>query len=167
MPHEATAILSLPLSSTHAEDRLIWIATRNGRYSTKSAYQLLSKEEEVKALDPSNTADNKHFWWDIWSLNLPNKIRHFLWRAAIVSFPTKLNLMKRNITVNTLCDRCCCETEDTIHAFWDCIEVKNLWWKLEWCQPFLAEKLVCFRDFCQGKFAQKSPHLVEVFAYIA
>ena len=74
VPHEAAAILGLPLCSTHAEDRLIWTATRNGRYSTKSAYQLLSKEEEVKALGPSNTADNKQFWLDIWSQNLPNKI---------------------------------------------------------------------------------------------
>ena len=133
VPHEAAAILSLPLSSTHAEDRFIWTAMRNGHYSTKSAYQLLSKEEEVKAPGLSNTADNKQFWWDIWSLNLPNKIRHFLWQAAIDSLPTKLNLMTRNITVNALCDRCCCETKDTIHALWDCIEVKILWWKLEWC----------------------------------
>ena len=153
VPREVTAILSFPLSSTHAEDRLIWTATRNGCYSTKSAYQLPSKEEAVKALGPSNTADNKQFWSDIWSLNLPNKIQHVLWRAANDSLPTKLNLIKRNITANSLCDRCCCETDDTIHALWDCIEVKNVWWELERCRPFLAEKLVCFRDLCQGILA--------------
>ena len=167
VPHEAAAILGLPLSSTHVEDRLIWTATSNGVYSTKSAYQLLSKEAEVKAPGPSNLADNKQFWLDIWALNLPNKIRHFLWRAAIDSLPTKLNLMNRNITANSLCDGCGCETEDTIHALWDCIEVKNVWWKLVRCRPFLTEKLVCCRDLCQGILALKSPHLVETFAYIA
>ncbi|KAL0012228.1 hypothetical protein SO802_007336 [Lithocarpus litseifolius] len=35
------------------------------------------------------------------------------------------------------------------------------------CRPFLAEKLVCSRDLCQGSFALKSPHLAETFAYIA
>ena len=79
VPHEAAAILGLPLSSMHVEDKLIWTAMRNGCHSTKLAYQLLSKEEELKTLGPSNTMDNKQFWLDIWSLNLPNKIRHFLW----------------------------------------------------------------------------------------
>jgi len=59
VPHEAAAILGLPLSSTHAKGRLIWTAASNGVYSTKSTYQLLSREVEVKALDPSNLADNK------------------------------------------------------------------------------------------------------------
>ena len=42
-----------------------------------------------------------------------------------------------------------------------------MWWELVQCCPFLAEKLVCFRDLCQGIFALKSPHLAETFAYIA
>ena len=167
VPHEFVAILGLPLSSTHAEDRLIWTTTRDGCYSTKSTYQLFSKEEAVKALGQSNTIDHKQFWLDIWSLNLPNKIQHFLWRAANDSLPTKLNLMKRNITANSLSDRCCYATKDTIHAIWDFIVLKNIWWELERCQPFLAEKLVCFRDLRQGMLAQKLLHLAEIFAYIA
>ena len=53
VPHEAIAILGLPLSSTYAEDKLNWAATRNGCCSTKSAYQLLSKEATAKAPGPS------------------------------------------------------------------------------------------------------------------
>nr|POE58608.1 hypothetical protein CFP56_50196 [Quercus suber] len=41
-PHEATAILGIPMSSTRPEDKLIWTATPNGCHSTKSAYHLLS-----------------------------------------------------------------------------------------------------------------------------
>ena len=166
-PYKAAAILGLPLSSTQAKDKLIWLATRNGQYSTKSAYQLLSNEEAVKAPSPSNTAANKQFWLDIWLLNLPNKICHFLWRAANDSLPTKLNLLKRNITANSMCDRYSCEIKDTIHALWDCIKVKGIWWELESCRPFLAERLVCFRDLCQGILAQNAPQLAETFAYMA
>ena len=167
MPHEAVAILGLPLSSTHEEDRLIWIATSKGVYSTKSAYQLLQNDAEVKAPGPSNSTENKQFWLDIWTLNLPNKIKHFLWLAVNDSLPTKLNLMKRNITAKPLCDRCDCETEETIHALWDCIEVKNAWWELVGCRLCLVEKLASFRDLFQGILARKSSHLAETFAYIA
>ena len=109
----------------------------------------------------------KQFWLDIWLLNLPNKICHFLWRAANDSLPTKLNLLKRNITANSMCDCYSCEIEDTIHALWDCIKVKGIWWELESCRPFLAERLVCFRDLCQGILAQNAPRLAETFAYMA
>ena len=106
-PHKATAILRIPLSSTRAEDKLIWTATPNGCYSTKSAYHLISTEAAKKIPGPSNTIAHKKFWLDIWQLKVPNKIRHFIWRAANRSLPKKKkkNLLQRNITANALCDR--------------------------------------------------------------
>lgn len=44
---------------------------------------------------------------------------------------------------------------------------KNVCWELERCRPFLAKKLICFRDLFQGILAQKIPHLAELFSYIA
>ena len=164
---EATAILGIPLSSTRAEDKLIWMATPNGCYSTKSAYHLLSNEVAKKIPGPSNTSAHKKFWLDIWQSKVPNKIRHFIWRAANESLPTKKNLLQRNITANALYDHCSSETEDTFHAIWGCAEVKSVWWELERCRPLLAETLVCFRDLFQGILAQNIPHLAELFAYIS
>ena len=168
-PHKATAILRIPLSSTRAEDKLIWTATPNGCYSTKSAYHLISTEAAKKIPGPSNTIAHKKFWLDIWQLKVPNKIRHFIWRATNRSLPKKKkkNLLQRNITANALCDRCSSETKDTIHAIWGCAEVKSVWWEMEHCRLFLAEKLVCFRDLFQGILAQNIPHLAELFAYIS
>ena len=141
------------------------LLTRNGCYSTKSAYHLLSNELVAKNPGPSNTIAHKKFWLDIWSLNVPNKIWHFIWRASNDSLPKKMNLLKRNIMVNSLCDCCCSETKDAIHVLglsWG----KNRLMGVEQCWPFLAEKLVCFRDLFQGILAQKIPHLAELFAYI-
>lgn len=106
------------------------LLTRNGCYSTKSAYHLLSNEAVAKNPGPSNTTAHKKFWLDIWSLNVPNKIRHFILRASNDYLPTKMNLLKRNVTANSLCDYSCCETEDAIHAIWGCPEVKIVWWEL-------------------------------------
>jgi len=52
---------------------------KNGYYTTKSTYQLLSKEAEALTPSTSNLAGHKHFWVDLWSMNVPNKIRHFIW----------------------------------------------------------------------------------------
>ena len=137
-PHEAFAILGIPLSSTQVKDKLIWMATPNGCYSTKSAYHPLSTEVAKKIPGPSNMTAYKKFWLDIWQLKVPNKIRHFIWRVANESLPTKKNLLQRNITANALCDGCSSETEDTIHAIWGCAKVKSVWWELEHCRPFVG-----------------------------
>ena len=74
LPHEATTILSLPLSHLGVEDKLIWAATKNGIYSTKSAYQLLNDTTKSAATGPSNRIAHKNFWHKVWSLNVPSKI---------------------------------------------------------------------------------------------
>ena len=92
LPHEAKAIISIALSTTSIEDKLIWSATSNGCYSTKFAYHLLSNEAELSKPSPSNPMAHNQLWGHLWSLNVPNKIWHFQWRASNDSLPTKKNL---------------------------------------------------------------------------
>nr|XP_023887877.1 uncharacterized protein LOC112000001 [Quercus suber] len=165
LPHEAEAILSLPLSFNGKEDRLIWAETTNGYYTTKSTYRLLLKEAEAATPGTSNSAAQKLFWQELWSLNVPNKIRHFLWRAANDSLPTKKNLQKRIITQDPTCDRCRDGIEDGIHAIWGCQMVKQVWWELENCREYLNERFASFHDLLQGILAQKNPKLAELFAF--
>lgn len=119
LPHEAKSILSLPLSSNGLKvDTVIWIGTKNGHYSTKSAYRFPSDEESVAAPGPSDPTEHKQFWQEIWSLNVPNKIHHFIWRACNESFPTKQNLYRQKVALNGEC--CYYEDEDIIYALWGC-----------------------------------------------
>ena len=92
----------------------------NGYYTTKSTYRLLLKVVEAATPGTSNSAAQKLFWQELWSLNVPNKICHFLWRVANDSLPTKKNLQKRNITQDPTYDRCRDGIEDGIHAIWGC-----------------------------------------------
>ena len=48
MPHEANAVLSIPLSNGRPKDTLIWQKSKNGVYTTKSAYCLLADSEALK-----------------------------------------------------------------------------------------------------------------------
>ena len=123
-------------------------------------------EAVVSVPGPSNPNAHNQFWRHLWSLKVPNKIRHFLWRASNDSQPTKRNLQKRNILPESTCERCGDNTEDTIHALWGCPMVKGTWWELEQCRAFLWEKFKCFHDLLQGVFAQNNSRMAELFVYI-
>ncbi|XP_026434352.1 uncharacterized protein LOC113331933 [Papaver somniferum] len=58
------------------KDRIRWTKTRNGTFTVKSAYNTLL--DEVSA---SNTSSNTSFIWKrLWSMKLPPKVLHLLWR---------------------------------------------------------------------------------------
>ena len=50
----------------------------------------------------------------------------FLWLACHDHLPTKLCLLRRNITTNDLCPLCKSEPESVIHTLRDCFHVKPL-----------------------------------------
>lgn len=53
LPHEANAVLRIPLSTRRPEDSLIWQRTKNGIYSTKSAYWMLAESTALSNPGPS------------------------------------------------------------------------------------------------------------------
>ena len=57
-------------------------------------------------------------WKGVWNLQVPQKVKHMLWRVANESIPTLYNLMYRNVVKSTYCPNCKDPCEDTIHALW-------------------------------------------------
>ena len=98
------------------EDILIWPLTAYGDYSVRSAYRMLVDNENQSL--PSSFAPNGDgsVWKKIWKVRVPHKIRHFLWRAAKDSLPTKQNLEARHIPVGNFCDGCGDHLESVMHA---------------------------------------------------
>ena len=97
-PHEAKVIKGLPLSFQLPSDKLIWAASSNGLFSVRSAYSLavqLTKPEAVGT--SSDSSHRRHFWRRIWSLSIPHKLRHFVWRVCKEILPSKANLVKRKV----------------------------------------------------------------------
>lgn len=155
-PHEARAILGIPLSSRQVSDKLIWAGTKSGKYTTKSAYKLLSG---TPTAGPSNPSAHSSFWKQIWELEVPNKIKHFIWRACCESLPSKKNLFTKKVTRNATCDLCHDGVEDAIHALWGCQVLKEVWWEEPCLRNQLAVQFVEFRDLWIG--------IAERFAYVA
>ena len=167
LPHEAEAVLSIPLNKRRPEDSLIWQKTKNGVYTTRSAYRMLPEIEALSKSGQSNPAANNGIWKKKWSPNVLNKIKHFLWRACCKALPTKKNLCKRKVTRNDVCENCGEEVEDTIHALWECLVLKEIWWEIDICRSNLFNRFTCFRDLLTGIFRVQEPNCAEIFAYVA
>ena len=163
-PHEARIVLGIPLSSRLPPDKLIWTGTKSGRYSTISAYKLLA---EKPSSGPSDPSAHSRFWKFIWALEVPNKIKHFIWRACRESLPTKKNLCTRKLTRNSTCDLCQEGVEDVIHSLWGCPVLKEIWWEEPCLRQQLYTQFVDFRDLCLGVTNIEDQHLAERFAFVA
>lgn len=100
-------ILSILLSAHGARDRLIWIGSRNGKFLVRSAYHLTQVAQErggqATSLDQSMAWK---IWRGIWSMNVPNKVKHFTWKACRNILATKENLWRRKVTQEGLCEEC-------------------------------------------------------------
>ncbi|XP_050290092.1 uncharacterized protein LOC126728284 [Quercus robur] len=67
------------------------MASPDGSYTVKTAYHMLASE--VLHSSPSSFGGMAgNVWKGIWKIKTPQKIKHFIWRAAKGSLPTKQNL---------------------------------------------------------------------------
>ncbi|KAH9669444.1 reverse transcriptase domain-containing protein [Citrus sinensis] len=90
---DADAIMNIPLPRNHSRDQVIWHYDRKGEYSVKSGYQIALK---IKVPDtPSSSVNSNNQWKVIWTLNIPEKIKIFLWRAIRNLLPTAVNLWRK------------------------------------------------------------------------
>ncbi|GKV14959.1 hypothetical protein SLEP1_g25757 [Rubroshorea leprosula] len=103
-------------------DKWEWVHKRDGKYSSSSAYSLLSNTQQ----NP-----NEKFFKRIWNNNIPSKIAAFNWRVVLDKIPTNKNLLKRGID-SVMDDGKCrlCEEEeeeDSAHLFLRCKVAKWTW----------------------------------------
>uniref|UniRef100_A0A7N2LPB7 Reverse transcriptase zinc-binding domain-containing protein n=1 Tax=Quercus lobata TaxID=97700 RepID=A0A7N2LPB7_QUELO len=89
-----------------------------------SAYRMLMEAKTSALLSSSSPMSTHRIWKKIWKLKFPNKIRHFLWRAAKDSFPTKQNLRLRHIPIDDTCDGCSDQSESLMHCLWLCDQAR-------------------------------------------
>ena len=124
---EASIICNIPLCCYNNEDKLIWRATSSGIFSVRSAYYLDMERKERKKGEGSSSSLNGNFWKEIWSLNVPNSAKVFLWKACKNILPTKDNLLRRGVVKEDVCFVCQRETETAGHVLWDCPSSKDVW----------------------------------------
>ncbi|GKV14964.1 hypothetical protein SLEP1_g25762 [Rubroshorea leprosula] len=103
-------------------DEWEWMHSKESRYSSKTAYSLLTKV-------PRSLTQEKVFR-RVWNPNLPSKISAFNWQLLLNRLPTKSNLLKRGLGVimgDGNCNLCQEEEEDETHLFLKCKNVRWIW----------------------------------------
>jgi len=133
---EATKVLNIPLSPVFPIDRLIWLGTKTGLFSVRSAYHLCMELHQKSQGECSNPVVRDGYWQDIWSLKAPNSVKMFMWRASRNILPTKSNLFLKRVVDSKTCPCCLIEDEDVLHDLWSCPAVQDIWG----CGPRIFQK---------------------------
>lgn len=80
-------ILSIPLREDLSPDVWVWNHSKNCIYSIKSGYWVAVQLSSI-ACNPGNSDS----WRKLWKLQIPPKLKIFLWRAARSCLPNRANL---------------------------------------------------------------------------
>jgi hypothetical protein len=129
---DAKIIIQIPIQE-HIQDFMAWHYDKRGIFSVKSAYRVAvdsAARESISGLTSSSSAAEEHGnldWHKIWSLPLPKKVLHFLWRLSTNSLPLRMKLHHRGMQVDTRCPLCFRLDEDGGHCFVKCKKVKHVW----------------------------------------
>uniref|UniRef100_A0A2N9FZG8 Reverse transcriptase domain-containing protein n=1 Tax=Fagus sylvatica TaxID=28930 RepID=A0A2N9FZG8_FAGSY len=75
----------------------------------------------------SDPEGRSRFWRKLWRLNIPGKVKHFIWRACNESLPTRQNLCRRKILEDHRCAICSGISETTTHILWECPFANCVW----------------------------------------
>ena len=128
LPFEADTILSIPLSYSLPDNKLIWMGNKRGEFSVRSAYYVALPIVETNHESESSTGDLRTpLWKKVWHLNLPAKTRIFSWQAWMNALSTMQNLRARGVNTDgkcLICDQC---NENTLHALFACDIPKLVW----------------------------------------
>ena len=101
-------------------DRVVWSLEKSGRFSVKSLYEGLTKNECGVSLKRN------------WKGKIPAKIKIFLWLVSNDVVLTKDNLLKRKWQGDPTC--VFCECDETIpHLFFQCPVAKVIWLVIAKC----------------------------------
>lgn len=122
---DAEQITRIPLPRQPNPDQVVWHYDKKGEYSVKSGYQLALK---MKTPDMASCSEEKqNFWKAIWYLQIPEKVKIFMWRAFNDLLPTMENLWKRKVVQFPRCQRCYGMGESIFHALFACKVSKKTW----------------------------------------
>ena len=124
LPHEEGTILNIKPSKSGAPDKMVWLGTSSGVYTTKSGYLKAMEAGNVQTQTPTATGID----WNnnVWKLHVPPKIKLFLWKIFQGALPVGDRLASRNILVDTVC-KSCSNVESINHLFLHCDVAYKVW----------------------------------------
>jgi hypothetical protein len=103
----------------------------------------------------------------LWSIQVPPKVRHFLWRASHESLPTRQNLHRRHVIEDPICPSCYSDMETTLHVIWLCSTSQQVWQSVSWSHKLFRDKYSDFQDLLLNCVQHLSHSELQLFAMIS
>lgn len=119
---DATLILSTHIPPLPVADRLAWARTTNDKYSVKTGYQMW----RAKNIGTGSVVQ-LNGWSKLWKLELPHKIKLFLWRFCRNNVPVKSRLSTKGVSLPLGCPMCNFDNENMAHVLFTCPFVVACW----------------------------------------
>lgn len=158
---EAQAIMSIPISWSSMPDKLTWRWCQDGLFTVKSMY----KQLQLQSLTSEAGSSVSYPWKEIWKLQVPGKIKHFLYRAVNNTLPCKRNLIRRGITMHDGCLSCQEMSPESLdHVFLQCSWVQRFWFA---ALGFRSLAVPSFRGWISSMLAAGDTELVQYVAVLA
>jgi len=99
------------------EDEWVWLGEEERRYTVKSGYIILNKEGIV---------ERSEVFQQLWSLKVVPSVMS-VWRALLDRLPTKVNLFRRGVQLETYVYPLLKRVEETVqHRFINCVVVQEV-----------------------------------------
>uniref|UniRef100_A0A7N2MF44 Reverse transcriptase zinc-binding domain-containing protein n=1 Tax=Quercus lobata TaxID=97700 RepID=A0A7N2MF44_QUELO len=95
--------------------------------TVRSAYLVALHLNHGGGGEHSKVQDDRKLWHKMWKLDVPPKVRTFLWRACSEILPTRANLARKRLPIDPRCDICRHEEETVCHVLWECPLATNVW----------------------------------------
>lgn len=112
------------MEDEEAVDEIYWNGSTNGGFTLGSALSIIRNEE-------SDSESQAFIWSDVWKVQVPQRIRLFLWLATQDRLMTNGNRFLRQITDHPRCLVCGEVEENTSHILRDCPMARVVWRKME------------------------------------
>lgn len=123
LPQHEEDILCIKPSITNGSDKLVWLGTKSGSYSTKSGYYFATSLEE----DNEEQRPEPNRWYkNVWNLKVAPKIKTFAWKILKRALPVGERLVERHIDIDPRC-KCCGVYESITHLLFHCPFAQQVW----------------------------------------
>ena len=154
---EAEIIKSIPLSSYTQSDTLVWPFTPNGQYTMNSRYRFPFEENSTSQPTQQSSPHSLDCWKKLWKMDIPNKIKNFVWRSCRETLPTKADLHRRKITADAVCD----QWQTCSHALFFCSDVQGVWAAIQqWQWLSTMQGKIAMEIFSRALEEDKDPSLL-------
>ncbi|XP_009117702.1 uncharacterized protein LOC103842791 [Brassica rapa] len=125
LPELVDTILSIKPSKQGAPDKLFWIHTKDGVYTTKSGYiAAVEIQNEKKARHQRDQGTN----WNkgVWNLKTAPKVQLLIWKALKGALPVGEQMQIRQLRFDPHCKRCG-NLESINHLIFQCDFAMKVW----------------------------------------